>query len=199
MTTVLIGFASGLSLIVAIGAQNAFVLRQGLIRQHVGVIVIICALADAILVAGGIAGLGRLIEAVPLVIEIVRWAGCLFLLTYAVMALRRAIRPHALNPSERQATSLKTSVLTCLALTFLNPHVYLDTVILLGSLANQHGEVGRWKFGLGAAVASVLWFSTLGFGARWLRPLFAKPMAWRVLDAVIAAVMAFLAIMLIVS
>lgn len=202
MTTPLLatlaGLGFGLSLIVAIGAQNAFVLRQGLLRSRVGAVVAICALSDAALIAAGVAGIGVIVERVPLVLVIVRLAGAVFLAVYGVLAARRALRPAALTADARPGSgSLWTVMLTCLALTWLNPHVYLDTVLLLGSVANTHGD-DRWWFALGAAAGSVLWFSALGYGARLLRPVFARPLAWRILDAAIAVVMLALAVSLVI-
>jgi len=180
------GLGLGLSLIVAIGAQNAFVLRQGLRGEHVLAVVAVCALSDLVLILAGVAGAGA----------------ALFLAGYAVLAARRAVRPGddaALRTSTAgSGTALTAALATCLALTWLNPHVYLDTVVLLGSIASTHGEE-RWWFAAGAGAGSVLWFTALGFGARLLRPLFARPVAWRVLDGVIAVVMAALAVSLLLG
>ncbi|MBC7592232.1 MAG: amino acid transporter [Salinibacterium sp.] len=195
-SAVVAGFLSGAALIIAIGAQNAFVLRQGIRREHVLAIVLVCALSDAVLIALGVAGIGALVTAVPLVLEIVRWVGAAFLLGYAIFAARRAIRPKALEAGTATTSSLAAALLTALALTWLNPHVYLDTVLLLGSLAATHGDQ-RWLFAAGAIAASIAWFTGLGFGARWLRGLFARPVAWRVLDLCIAVVMLVLAIRLV--
>lgn len=200
LTTLLAGMGSGLSLIVAIGAQNAFVLRQGIRREHVGPVALLCALADALLIGAGVLGIGTLVERAPVVLDIVRWGGVAFLLGYAVLALRRAVHPHALRAGDAATgASLRAALATAAALTFLNPHVYLDTVLLLGSIANQHGDDGRWVFAIGAALASFGWFFGLGYGARRLAPLFAKPMAWRVLDGLIAVVMTLIALSLAVS
>ena len=177
-TTVLAGLAAGASLIIAIGAQNAFVLRQGLRREHVLPVVLICIASDGILIALGIAGIGGLVRAAPAALEIVRWAGFAFLIVYGILAARRAFRPERLDTGGSAArTTLASAVLTCVALTWLNPHVYLDTLILLGSLATAHGDPGRWFFGLGALIASTIWFAALGFGARFLAPVFARPIA----------------------
>ena len=196
-SAVIAGFFSGAALIIAIGAQNAFVLRQGIRREHVLPIVAVCALSDAILIAVGVAGIGTLVTAAPLILEIIRWAGALFLVGYAIVAARRAIRPNALVVGGSDAISRTAAIATVLALTWLNPHVYLDTVLLLGSLSTAHGPEGRWWFAGGAIVASLVWFTALGFGARLLRGLFAKPAAWRILDLSIAAVMLILAVRLI--
>jgi L-lysine exporter family protein LysE/ArgO len=190
------GLGLGLSLIVAIGAQNAFVLRQGLRLEHVAAVVVVCALSDAVLIAAGVGGAGAIVTRVPDVIRVVCFAGAAFLLVYGLMAARRVLHPVALLPGSGDSRAgLAATVTTCLALTWLNPHVYLDTVVLLGWLASTYDD-RRWWFAAGATVGSVLWFAGLGFGARLLRPVFAKPTAWRVLDAVIALVMVSLAVSL---
>lgn len=197
LTTLLAGLGSGLSLIVAIGAQNAFVLRQGIRREHVGPVALLCALADALLIGAGVLGIGTLVEQAPVVLDVVRWGGVAFLLCYAALALRRAVRTEVLRAGESGAgAALRAALTTAAALTFLNPHVYLDTVLLLGSIANQHGDDGRWVFAVGAALGSFAWFFGLGYGARRLAPLFAQPTAWRVLDALIAVVMTLIALSL---
>jgi len=197
----LAGLGLGLSLIVAIGAQNAFVLRQGLRREHVLAVVLICALSDAALIAAGVAGGGVLFTALPWLVDVIRWAGAAFLLAYGILAAIRALRrptPDAagLRAGTATAGTLGAAIATCLALTWLNPHVYLDTVLLLGSVASTHGA-HRWFFAAGAVTGSILWFSALGFGARLLAPLFAKPLAWRILDGLIAVVMIALAVLLV--
>jgi L-lysine exporter family protein LysE/ArgO len=187
------GLGLSLALIMAIGAQNAFVLRQGLRGEHVLPVVAICALSDFVLIAAGLVGAGALIQAAPGAVVVVRWAGAAFLLGYGLLAARRALRPDALRPASSAPAPLLPTALTALTLTWLNPHVYLDTVLLLGSIGASHGD-DRWAFGAGAAVASALWFTALGLGARLVRPLFERPAAWRVLDAFICAVMVVLAI-----
>lgn len=195
----LTGFATGLSLIVAIGAQNAFVLRQGIRREHVGAAVLICMVSDILLIFAGIAGLGALLEVAPWFITVARLGGAGFLLIYAVFAALRALKPQSLTTkSEEFGSTLKSVILTTLALTWLNPHVYLDTVVLLGSIASAQGSTGRWLFGAGAALGSILWFSALGFGARYLRGFFASPRSWRILDGIIAAIMIVLALSLVI-
>lgn len=190
MTSDLIaGFLTGAALIVAIGAQNAFVLRQGLLGRHVLPLVSICAGADALLIAAGVAGLGALIEAWPGVMTASRYGGAAFLFAYGASAMRRAGAANRLEAGEAGGGTLGAALGTCLAFTFLNPHVYLDTVILIGSLAGQRGETGRWVYGAGAASASVAWFCLLGFGARLLAPVFANPRAWRTFDLLVAATM----------
>jgi len=195
----LTGLGAGLALIIAIGAQNAFVLRQGIRGEHVGLVVLVCMVSDMVLIAAGIFGIGEVIRAVPAVVVVIRFAGAAFLLGYSFLAAKRALRPGALTEGRQQGKlSSRAALITVLTLTWLNPHVYLDTVLLLGSLANQHGEL-RWWFGAGAALGSVLWFTALGYGARFLRPLFAKPSAWRVLEGLIAITMAFLGIKLLLG
>lgn len=193
LTPFLIGAGSGLSLIVAIGAQNAFVLRQGIERRHVLPVVLICGLTDALLEFAGVAGIGFIVARAPLVLNIVLWGGVVFLVSYAATAARRAIRPSALVARQGAPVSLQRTVLACLAITFLNPHVYLDTMVLMGSIGNAQGDPGRWWFVAGGALASIAWFFALGYGARALTPLFAKPGAWRVLDAMVALVMLVIA------
>lgn len=191
------GFFLGASLIIAIGAQNAFVLRQGLIRNHVLIIVTICALSDALLIAAGVAGLGTIIAKSPALITIVTLGGALFLASYAYMAFKRAMRPDAMIAANDERLGLKAAVLTVLAFTFLNPHVYLDTVLLVGSLSAAYEGNARFAFGLGAMAASFVWFFSLGYGARLLAPLFSKPMAWRILDTIIGVVMCLIAVSLV--
>jgi L-lysine exporter family protein LysE/ArgO len=197
LATAILGFGTGLALIVVIGSQNAFVLRQGIRGEHVAAVVLVCSVSDALLIAAGIAGIGALIQASPAVVDVARFAGAAFLVAYGVMAARRAIRSGSLAASARQgALSAGAAISTVLALTWLNPHVYLDTVLLLGSVANQQAQDLRWWFGAGAITASVAWFSALGFGARMLRPFFARPASWRLLDGLIAAVMLALGVRL---
>ncbi|MBN9172620.1 MAG: amino acid transporter [Microbacterium sp.] len=218
------GLGLGLSLIVAIGAQNLFVLRQGLRREHVFAVALICTVSDAALILLGVSGIGLVLHAVPWLVDVVRWAGALFLLVYGLMAARRAWRPagealrvaddedaaedspSATSPSAASGSArgavavaarrtLAPVILACLALTWLNPHVYLDTVFLLGSVAATHGA-DRWWFAAGAATASALWFFGLAFGARYLGRWLSTPRAWRILDALIAVVMIALAVTL---
>ena len=184
------GLGTGLSLIVAIGAQNAYVLRQGVRREHAGPIVAICAASDAVLIAAGIGGLGAVVRSVPTAVTVIAWIGAAFLMTYGILAARRAWKQQDEHLAAEGAgeKSLRTAVLTCLALTWLNPHVYLDTVLLLGTVGNSYGSA-HWYFAIGATTGSVLWFSALGFGARRLGKVLARPKAWRVLDGVIALTM----------
>ena len=193
------GFLLGLGLIVAIGAQNAFVLRQGLERRHVFAVATVCAVSDAVLIAAGVGGLGTVIRRAPALITAVTVGGAAFLVAYGALSLRRALRPAALKPSDAAGAGLWATLATCLALTFLNPHVYLDTVVLIGAVSARHSGEAAAFFGLGAACASVVWFYGLGYGARLLAPLFARPVAWRILDAAIAVVMWTIAARLLLS
>lgn len=215
MLSVFSGLGLGLSLIIAIGAQNVFVLRQGIRREHVLPVVIVCALSDALLIAAGVAGLGVVIAAAPWLVVVARWAGAAFLLVYGILAARRALRggeelrvddmpaatasvPSGAVTSAVTATrtALAPVLLTVLALTWLNPHVYLDTVLMLGSIAATHGD-DRWLFAAGAIAASFLWFTALGFGARHLGRWLRTERSWRILDGIIAVVMIAIAISLV--
>lgn len=191
-TPLLLGFLASLTLIAAIGAQNAFVLRQGIRREHVVPVVALCTVSDMVLIAAGIAGIGTLVAAHPEAIDVATYGGAAFLLGYGLLAARRALRPSALVPADAAPARLGAVLLTCAAMTFLNPHVYLDTVVLLGALANEQRD-GRWLFGIGAVAASAVWFVTLGWGARRLAGVFATPRTWRILDGIIAATMVALA------
>ncbi len=193
------GFAVGLSLIVAIGAQNAFVLRQGLRREHVGAVVAVCALSDAALILLGVAGFGAVSGAVPGIAEAMRWLGVAFLVVYGALRFRAALRGGAaLMPAAGERAPLGRVLATCLLFTWANPHVYLDTVVLVGSISAQHAPM-EWWFGAGAACASLSFFSALGFGARLLAPLFAKPRAWVVLEVVVGVTMWAIAAGLVVA
>jgi L-lysine exporter family protein LysE/ArgO len=203
MLALLAGLGFGLSLIVAIGAQNAFVLRQGLRREHVGVVAAICAASDALLYAAGGAGFGPLVERWPDAVVVLRWLGAAVVLGYGAMAAWRAVKGDTtLAAAEDGALGdtpgrrLKPVVLTTLALTWLNPHVYLDTVVLQGSVAATYGEA-RWWFTAGAMVSSIAWFTALAYGARLLAPVLKRPGAWRVLDGVIALIMLAVAVALV--
>jgi L-lysine exporter family protein LysE/ArgO len=188
------GLLTGLSLIVAIGAQNAFVLRQGLRRARVGAIVTVCILSDIALTLAGVAGIGAVVHQADWALQAVRWLGVAFLAWYGLSSAWRARRPSALAASadgngDGKRLSLASTLRRILALTWLNPHVYLDTLVLLGSIANSRGPVDRWWFAVGALVASTLWFAGLGFGARFAAPLLTTARAWQVLDLLIAATM----------
>lgn len=202
------GFGTGAGLIVAIGAQNAYVLRQGVARRGVAAVVLVCLVSDAVLIAAGVAGVGAITQRVPWFLDVVRWAGVVFLVGYALLAARRALRPQALEAEngvepvgtgDRTRGSLRPVVLTAVALTWLNPHVYLDTMVLVGSIAATYGDPGRWVFGLGAVLASAVWFPLIGYGAGRLAPVFAWPAAWRVLDGLIALQLLVVAVGLAVS
>ncbi|XVS66928.1 LysE/ArgO family amino acid transporter [Actinosynnema sp. CA-299493] len=192
----LAGLGTGLSLIVVIGAQNALVLRQGVLRQQVPAIVAICAGSDALLIALGVGGVGAVFTSWPEGLAAVRWIGAAFLVGYGVLAARRVLRPSALE-LDGTAKAGAAAIVTCLALTWLNPHVYLDTVLLLGTASTGFGG-DRWWFAAGAITGSVLWFGALGFGARWLSGAFTRPVAWRVLDAAVAVVVTATGIALVV-
>ena len=198
MDVALAGFLTGLSLIVAIGAQNAYVLRLGLARNHVGVAVAICAGADALLIAIGVGGLGAIVQAHGDVLTAIGLIGGAYLLWFAFRSFRSALHPDVLLPSQQEPRAVAAVALAVLGLTFLNPHVYLDTILLVGTIGASFGA-DRWWFALGAAIASVVWFSGLGFGARLLSPLMARPVTWRVLDAAIGVVMLTIAIVLVRS
>ena len=194
LTTVVAGTLTGLALIVAIGAQNAFVMRQGLRREHVVPVVLICIAADATLILLGTAGVGVVVASHPGLVRVVTWLGAAYLVGYGLLALRRAAAPEGLSVADAPA-SRGSVVLTTLALTFLNPHVYLDTVLMLGSIANGFGEE-RWAFAGGAVVGSIVWFTGLGLGARALAGPLGRPRTWRVVDGVIGVMMIALAVRL---
>lgn len=194
VTTALHGLLAGLSLIIAIGSQNVFVLRQGIRRDHVLAVVAVCIASDAVLILAGAGGLGALVRAVPEVVVAARWAGVVFLLGYAVLAARRALRGgESLEADEAgRGSGLGPVVATALALTWLNPHVYLDTVLLLGSIAATHGAQA-WLFAVGAVAGSMIWFSALGFGARGLGRVLSSARSWRVVDGAVALTMLIVA------
>jgi L-lysine exporter family protein LysE/ArgO len=188
LTAILSGFFLGGSLIIAIGAQNAFVLRQGLLRQHVLPLVLFCAASDAALILLGVAGFGEAIKTAPSLLKAVTWGGAAFLFWYGFIAFRRAMSTNALETGQGAGMSLKAALAQGAAFTWLNPHVYLDTVVLVGGISTTFGD-NRWWYALGAATASFAWFFALGYGARLLIPVFQRPTAWRVLDILIGCVM----------
>lgn len=199
-TPFLTGFTLSLSLIVAIGAQNAFVLRQGLRREHVGAVVAVCALLDVALMAAGVFGLGALVQSSPRALTVIAWAGAAVLAVYGLQALKRALAPGQLLASQAgQCAPPAQVVRQVLAISLLNPHVYLDTVVLVGAVGAGQPAALRPVFLAGAGAASALWFAALGYGARLLTPLFARPAAWRVLDLAVAALMFGIAWQLIAS
>lgn len=188
LSTCLMGMSVSFSLILAIGAQNAFVLKQGLKRQFVLIVCLICALSDAILISAGVFGFGRIISQFPLIITIAKYGGALFLFVYGAKSLISAYKhSESLIANGEDVGSLKQVIVMCLAFTWLNPHVYLDTVILLGTIASQFTD--KLAFALGAISASFIFFFSLGFGARVLQPVFAKPIAWKILDIIIGILM----------
>ncbi|MDX8350293.1 LysE/ArgO family amino acid transporter [Cognatiyoonia sp. IB215446] len=190
------GFALSFSLILAIGAQNAFVLRQGLRRAHVGPVVAVCCASEAVLIFSGVAGFGIIAQSAPWALEVMRWAGVAFLIAYGLRALHAALTAKETLSTEGQATqSLRAAMLTTLILTWANPHVYLDTVGLIGAVSATYGA-GRWVFGTGALAASCVFFLILGYGARVLAPFFAKPKSWAVLDGIVGVTMLGLAVKL---
>ncbi len=197
MTTALLaGFALSASLILAIGAQNAFVLRQGLRRAHVAAVVVVCCASEAVLIFSGVAGFGVIAARAPWALDVMRWGGAAFLVVYGLRSLRAAFTAtEALEAEGAPEQSLRAAVLTALVLTWANPHVYLDTVGLIGAVAATYGA-GRWAFGAGALAASCLFFALLGFGARALAPLFARPRAWAWLDGIVGVTMLGLALKL---
>ncbi|WP_300651577.1 LysE/ArgO family amino acid transporter [Hydrogenophaga sp.] len=191
------GLALSLGLIVAIGAQNAFVLRQGLRREHVGSVVVFCAVADAALITAGVLGMAQALGNSPGLARALALAGAAFLAVYGWRALRRARNPERLTASDTGASISRAAALAqAAAFTLLNPHVYLDTVLLVGSIGAQQPAALRGWFVAGASTASLLWFGLLGFGARWMAPWFARPKAWQVLDALIGVTMWLLAALL---
>jgi L-lysine exporter family protein LysE/ArgO len=193
------GFALSISLILVIGAQNAFVLRQGLRRSHVGPVVLVCCLSEGILIFAGVAGFGAVAERAPFALELMRWGGVVFLTVYGLRSLREAwTNTEALATTGGGEQSLRAALVTVLLFTWANPHVYLDTVGLIGAVAATYGE-GRWAFGAGALAASCLFFLVLGYGARVLAPVFARPSAWRVLDGIVGVTMLGLALKLALS
>ncbi|MES2884759.1 MAG: LysE/ArgO family amino acid transporter [Pseudomonadota bacterium] len=187
------GFALSAALIMAIGAQNMFVLRQGLRREHVGAIVLFCGTADALLIAAGVAGLGALLTVVPGLTQVLTFGGAAFLAWYGLSALRRAAHTETMAATLQPSMTLTRALASTAAFTFLNPHVYLDTVLLMGAVGASLPPPNRTLFVVGAAAASYTWFIGLGYGARWLAPLFARPVAWKVLDLLVGLTMLLLA------
>jgi L-lysine exporter family protein LysE/ArgO len=198
INVVLTGFTLGISLILAIGAQNAFVLKQGLKREHVFAVCFICALSDAVLISAGVAGFGAIVKQFPLIEQVARYAGAAFLFAYSIMSFKTAFTSkQKMEAKGKEVGSLSAALLTCLAFTWLNPHVYLDTVVLLGSISTQY-EGQQLAFGLGAVMGSFVFFFSLGYGAQFLIPIFQKPRAWQVLEVIIGIVMMTLAVSLLI-
>jgi len=189
------GFFTGLSLIIAIGAQNAFVIRQGLTRRHVFAVVAICSLIDASLIALGIGGLGAAIQGLPWLLEVIRWFGVAYLTWFGIKSVISATKSQTLDPSGVESKSVGKVIATVVTLSLLNPHVYLDTVIFVGGVGNTFGD-NRWYFAFGAMLASLIWFTSIGYGAKAASRFMSKPIFWKVLDAVIAVIMFALAVTL---
>lgn len=199
LNAIISGFALGGGLIVAIGAQNAFVIRQGVINQHVFWICLFCAVSDAILIWAGTYGLGSILQALPWLIPVMTYGGAAFLIWYGIKAMRRVMHPQALAEEGRTANNLFMALAACAAFTWLNPHVYLDTVVLVGSIANARPLGEQAPFAFGATLASFMWFFAIGYGAKALRGPLSKPLVWRGIDAAIAAIMFWLAIKLLIG
>ena len=195
MIALIPGFLTGLSLIVAIGAQNAFVIRQGLLRSHVLLVVAVCSLSDAFLIVLGTGGLGEIVKANEHLLTFIRWFGVAYLTWFGIRSLRSACKENQLLASGTAETSWKKILVTVLALTYLNPHVYLDTVIFVGSIANQF-TTDRWYFAFGASLASLAWFTSIGFGAQAASKLMSKPIFWRIFDTFVALIMFSIALTL---
>lgn len=193
------GFGMGGGLIVAIGAQNAYVLSQAVKRNFLLIIPLICIVCDAVLIAAGVSGVGTFVASSPQLTGLATWGGAAFLFWYGARALRSALKGGHLEANQAAAPTLKAAVAATLAVTLLNPHVYLDTVILLGSVSGQYDQSGRVLFAAGAITASILWFFSLSFGGRMLAPLFKRPLAWRVLDGLVCGVMWTIAVSLILN
>lgn len=191
------GFSLGLSLILAIGSQNAFVLKQGLKNQHVLIICAVCALSDALLISFGVAGFGAIVKQYPHIETAARYGGAIFLSVYALLSFKSAFTVHhGMGASQEDSTSLLKAVSICLAFTWLNPHVYLDTVVLLGSISTQY-HPDQSLFAFGAITASFVFFFSLGYGARLLAPLIRKPKAWKVLEFLVGTIMLIIALSLV--
>lgn len=199
MLALLQGLGTSAGLIMAIGAQNAFVLTQGLRRQYHWPIAGICSFFDAVLVMIGVAGMGALISASDTWLMVARLGGAAFLFWYGFKSLRSAMKSNSMGSSSHELTSLRSAILTTLAITLLNPHVYLDTVVLIGSIGGQFPEDQRPWFAVGAISFSFIWFFSISLGAKWLAPLFKKPIAWRILDASVCLVMWGIAISLLLA
>ncbi|WP_144210584.1 LysE/ArgO family amino acid transporter [Shewanella donghaensis] len=197
MTSYIAGFSLGLSLILAIGSQNAFILKQGIKNQHVFIICAVCAISDAILISMGVAGFGVLINEFPQIELAARYAGALFLFIYAFLSFKSAFTAnHALDTHIQSPHSLKKTIAMSLAFTWLNPHVYLDTVVLLGSISTQY-QPHQFEFGLGAVTASFVFFFSLGYFSKFLAPLFSQPKSWKILEFLVGLTMLLLALSLI--
>lgn len=199
LISLLEGFSTGAGLIIAIGGQNAFVLKQGILKNQVFVTAFFCALTDALLISFGVAGLGTILTSIPLLMIISKWGGALFLFYYGCRSFRAVFSSQSLKITRKgpERPSLKETLLLLTALSYLNPHVYIDTVLLLGSISAQFAQKERFFFALGAIIASFLWFFSLCYGARFLAPIFSKPLSWKILDFIVGCVMWGIALSLI--
>ena len=198
MSSYLSGFLLGLSFILAIGAQNAFVLKQGLKKQHIFLVCSICAISDALLITLGVSGFGEIVSRLPSIETIARYGGAIFLFLYAIKSFISSFtKVHALSPANEVTESVTKIIMMCLAFTWLNPHVYLDTVVLLGAISTKY-EATKFLFGFGAVSASFIFFFALGYGAKVLLPLFQKPISWKILEFMIGVVMLSIALSLII-
>jgi len=195
MVALFSGFLASLSLIIAIGAQNAFVIKQGLLRSHVTLVVLFCSVADALFIVLGVGGLGTFVQRQPQALEYIRWFGVTYLTWFGIKSVRAALSTQSLTVATSEKQSAGKILLSLVTFTFLNPHVYLDTVILLGSIANQFAD-HRWYFAAGASVASILWFTVIGYGARAASKFMTRSLFWKILDSVIAVIMFTIAITL---
>lgn len=189
------GLLTGLSVIIAIGAQNAYVLRQGVLRAHVGAVVALCTISDIVLISAGVAGMGTVVDHAGWALHVLRWVGVAFLVWYGIGALRRATSPAALSPADAPREPLRRVLTKIAAFTWLNPHVYIDTLVVYASIAATYGRY-RWGFAMGSSLASLVWFTSLGYGARLLGPMLASPRAWQVLDLLIGLTMLGIALRL---
>ncbi|SJL83399.1 LysE/ArgO family amino acid transporter [Vibrio palustris] len=200
LTSAMSGFTSGMGLLICVGSQNAFVLKQGLLRHHLFAVAATCILSDIILISSGIAGLGTLVKHWPNVMEFVRYTGVVFLAWMALSSAKQAWYGNAhLTPSGTAPAHIKPVLMSCLAFTWLNPQVYLDTVFMLGSLSMPYSGIEKWKFAIGALTASAIWFVAITYGAKVLLPLFRKPHAWRVLDTTVALMMVYFCVSLLTT
>jgi L-lysine exporter family protein LysE/ArgO len=199
LSATIAGFLLGGSLIVAIGAQNAFVIRQGVLKSHVFWVCAFCSSCDAALIWAGVFGLGALIKALPMFVPIMTYGGAAFLVWYGIKAFLRVVHPTGMGAAAEQTGTLNAALLACAAFTLLNPHVYLDTVILVGSIANARPQGEQMPFATGATLASLVWFFALGYGAKALGPWLGRPRVWRVIDFCIAAIMLLLALKLLIG
>ncbi|HWC20730.1 MAG TPA: LysE/ArgO family amino acid transporter [Flexivirga sp.] len=197
LSALLTGLFTGLSLIVAIGAQNAFVLRQGLSREHIGTVILICIAGDVLLITAGVAGVGAVIQSHPAVLTVCRWLGAAYLVWFGIRSLLAARHPSTLGTGTPAARG--SVAVVALTITFLNPHVYLDTVLMLGNIANQQGTTARWWFAVGACLGSIAWFTVIGYGARYAARWMSRPGTWRVLDVLVGLTMLTVALLLVLG